>query len=101
MFFLSGVSNSTPLLKNHVARGPSSGLSTRLEFDLIAQAFEASDQALLHSLPLPLIEEGAPQVAIRHPVTQDMVDDHQDAVGYCHRRSLWSTPTGDAVILRR
>jgi hypothetical protein len=57
-------------------------LSAWWELDLIAQVFEASHPTLLDALPIPLIKEIAPQIPIGYPITHDMIDDHQNAMGH-------------------
>ncbi len=54
----------------------------------------------LHHLPVVFIEEIASPILIRCAITQEVIDDHQDAMADGDSRAFGSAPGGDATIRR-
>jgi hypothetical protein len=57
-------------------------LIPRKQVNLVAQAFETSDESFLHGLPITLFKGGFSEFSIAGSLLQEMIDDHQNAMGY-------------------
>ncbi|HEY1351551.1 MAG TPA: hypothetical protein VGF67_18180 [Ktedonobacteraceae bacterium] len=75
------------------------GRSHWLHFDRIAHAFEPSDESLLDELPIPFVDVLASQVLGRGAITQEVRDDHEDAVSHRHRCFLCASSGRNPTIL--
>ena len=74
-------------------------LSDWLKIDVIAHTLKPSDELLLHDLSISFIEIIAPQIFIHTAITQQMIDNHQNAVSNRNSRFLCPSASGNATIL--
>lgn len=74
-------------------------LSDGLKFDLIAQTGELANEAFLGSFTIPFFKEGFPFLQIGGLVTEEVIDNDQDAVSDGHCGSFGPSSLGEAMIL--
>ncbi len=83
------------------AGGRLSRLGHGLKLDVIAQPSQLTNQPFLNRLTLLFLKAGCSPFLVGGAFTQQVIDNHQDAVSHCHGGTLSSTPGGNVVKLCR
>jgi hypothetical protein len=74
-------------------------LILRRQVNLIAQAFESSDESFLHGLTITLCKVGFSEFPIAGALLQEMIDDHQYTMGDRYSGFLGSSSAGNTAKL--
>src|SRR5437764_8890283 len=70
------------------------------ERDLVAELLEPLDVMALYPLGAEPVEVARPEVAVGPAGLEQVVGDHQHAVGHRHRRLVLAPAPGEPVVLR-
>src|SRR5690349_4228437 len=100
MIFLSRRSSS-PCCERHCCEKHSMmrSLGDLFNGDLVAEGFEALDEAVLEGVLVAAVEEVGAEVVVGAAILEEMVGDDQDRVGDGDGGLVGATASGEAMVL--